>query len=196
MRCVRPLAGARCKEMRSKMRFDRKHWFRYCAAVAAICCLGEGIQLWAQTDGPSSSSVPDAPSASQLNFAQRWAQYYSDDWSGKNVSTAAPPEKRGLPAPLDSPPFPNSDWSYGGSPDIGAPDGNVYPLMSALNGAKSRTKVYGWIEPGLNFSTSSKNNFPDSYTVFPNKLELDQAVVYIERLADTVQTKHFDWGYH
>ncbi len=68
--------------------------------------------------------------------------------------------------------------------------------MNAINGAKSRTKIYGWIEPGLNFSTSSKNNFPDSYTIFPNRLELDQAVIYIERLADTVQTTHFDWGYH
>jgi hypothetical protein len=42
-----------------------------------------------------------------------------------------------LPSPLDSPPLPSSDWGYGGSPDIGAPDGNSYPLMTAVNGAKS-----------------------------------------------------------
>lgn len=140
--------------------------------------------------------MPDAPSATQLNFFERWGKFYSDDWGGKNVSSNPAPQKRGIPAPLNSPPFPNSDWTYGGSQDIGAPDGNVYPLMNAINGAKNRTKIYGWIEPGLNFSTSSKNNFPDSYTIFPNRLQLDQAVIYIERLADTVQTKHFDWGYH
>ncbi|HYK37233.1 MAG TPA: outer membrane beta-barrel protein [Alloacidobacterium sp.] len=174
-----------------------------CAATAAICFL-VGLSGSAQsvtetvTDEPSSSpGIPDAPSTKQRNFAERWAKFYTDDWSGQSTgSSDSAPQKRGLPAPLDSPPFPNSDWSYGGSQDIGAPDGNVYPLMKALNHEKSRTKVYGWIEPGLNFSTSSKNNFPDSYTVFPNRLELDQAVIYIERLADTVQTKHFDWGYH
>jgi hypothetical protein len=29
-----------------------------------------------------------------------------------------------------------------------------------------------------------------------NKIELNQAVIYIERLPDTVQNDHFDWGYH
>ena len=28
---------------------------------------------------------------------------------------------------------------------IGVPDGNVYPLMTALGKQNSRTKVYGWI---------------------------------------------------
>ena len=41
-----------------------------------------------------------------------------------------------MPSPLDSPPLPSSDWSYGGSPDIGAPDTNSYPLMTAINEAK------------------------------------------------------------
>ena len=183
----------------------KKRKLACCGIVAAICFFMETMPGSAQsaTDtiadeqtASSSASTPDAPTANHLNFAERWAKYYTDDWSGKSASSDPAPQKRGLPAPLDSPPFPNSDWSYGGSQDIGAPDGNVYPLMNALNHAKSRTKIYGWIEPGLNFSTSSKNNFPDSYTIFPNRLELDQAVIYIERLADTVQTKHFDWGYH
>jgi hypothetical protein len=60
----------------------------------------------------------------------------------------------------------------------------------------SRTKVYGWFAGSFNFSTSDKNNFPVSYDIFPNKIELNQAVVYVERLPDTVQTSHFDWGYH
>jgi hypothetical protein len=185
------------------MRVNRKCNLVLCAAATAICLSIGGASGWAQSatdtvvdEQTASSSTPDAPTANHLNFAERWAKYYTDDWSGKSASSDPAPQKRGLPAPLDSPPFPNSDWSYGGSQDIGAPDGNVYPLMNALNHAKSRTKIYGWIEPGLNFSTSSKNNFPDSYTIFPNRLELDQAVIYIERLADTVQTKHFDWGYH
>ena len=129
------------------------------------------------------------------NFFQRLAQFYRQDWAGTNPSTPLPP-KRGLPAPLDSPPFPSSDWGYGGSPDIGAPDGNTYPLMSALNLENSRVKVYGWVATSINFSTSANNNFPVSYDIFPDKIELNQAVIYVERLPDTVQTDHFDWGFH
>jgi Putative beta-barrel porin-2, OmpL-like. bbp2 len=129
------------------------------------------------------------------NFFQRLAQFYKQDWAGTNPSTPAP-AKRGLAAPLDSGPFPSSDWGYGGSPDIGAPDGNVYPLMSALGLDSSRTKVYGWVAASIDFSTSGHNNFPVSYDIFPNKIQLNQAVIYLERLPDTVQNTHFDWGYH
>jgi hypothetical protein len=129
------------------------------------------------------------------NFFQRLVQFYKQDWAGTNPSATLPP-KRGLPAPLDSGPFPSADWGYGGSPDIGAPDGNVYPLMSALGLNSSRTKIYGWVAASIDFSTSGHNNFPVSYDIFPNKIQLNQAVIYVERLPDTVQNTHFDWGYH
>jgi hypothetical protein len=129
------------------------------------------------------------------NFFERLVQFYKQDWAGKNPAGPSP-AKRGLPAPLDSPPFPSSDWIYGGAPDIGAPDGNTYPLMSALNLENNRTKIYGWVATSINFSTSGTNNFPVSYDIFPNKIELNQAVIYLERLPDTVQNDHFDWGYH
>ena len=76
---------------------------------------------------------------------------------------------------------------YGGSTLLGTPDANVYPLMTALKLQNSRTKFYGWVAPSVNYSTSSKNSFPLSYDVTPNRLELNQAVVYIERLPDTVK---------
>jgi hypothetical protein len=129
------------------------------------------------------------------NFFHRLAQFYQQDWNGTNP-TKPSPAKRGLAAPLDSTPFPSADWGYGGAPDIGAPDGNTYPLMSALGLENSRTKIYGWVAASINFSTSAHNNFPVSYDIFPNKIELNQAVLYIERLPDTVQNDHFDWGYH
>jgi hypothetical protein len=129
------------------------------------------------------------------NFFQRLVQFYKQDWTGTNP-TSHPPSKRGLPAPLDSPPFPFSDWTYGGSPDIGAPDSNTYPFMAAIHHENSRTKVYGWVATSINFSTSGQNNFPVSYDIFSNKIELNQAVVYVERLPDSVQNSHFDWGFH
>ncbi len=156
------------------------------------------------TSGTVENSAQQNPSASQGStnattlqgdFFQRLNQFYKQDWAGTNPAANAP-AKRGLTAPLDSAPMPFSDWGYGGSPDIGAPDGNTYPLMSALGLERSRTKVYGWVAPSANFSTSGHNNFPVSYDIFPNKLVLNQAVVYIERLPNTVPKTHFDYGYH
>jgi hypothetical protein len=55
-------------------------------------------------------------------------------------------------------------------------------------------QIYGWINPGFSFSTY-KNKFgnaPVAYTVNPDIAELDQAVLYIERVPDIVQTDHND----
>ena len=174
-------------------------------------------QLTARKDGfadSSLSAVELAPrqvldltitlglNALEGGFFKRLFRVYSDDWKGTAASGPEPP-RRGLPSPLNSPPFPNSDWSYGGAPDIGSPDTNVPPLMQALyagpNGKaweKSRIKIYGWFEGSLNLSTSRQSNLPTAYDIFPNRVELDQAVLYIERLPDTVQTDSVDWGFH
>jgi hypothetical protein len=135
-------------------------------------------------------------------FLKRLSQAYATDWKGSADSGPAPPS-RTLLSPLNSPPFPNSDWSYGGSPEVGAPDTNVPPLMQALysgsNGdawEHSRVKIYGWLEGSLNLSTSHDSNYPAAYDIFANRVELDQAVLYIERIPDSVQTDHFDWGFH
>jgi hypothetical protein len=106
-------------------------------------------------------SVNGPSIAESKSFFARWAEFYRQDWWGTTASSPAP-ERRGLPSPLDSPPFPNADWSYGGSPVIGEPDTNSYPLMTAINQARSRTKLYGWIDLTLNFSTSKNSNAPEA----------------------------------
>jgi hypothetical protein len=148
-----------------------------------------------QTTGVSATAEQAPGDGLQGDFIQRLTRFYWADWTGKLPSSPAP-ARRALDAPLDSPPFPSSDWGYGGSPLIGVPDGNVYPLMTALKKENSRTKVYGWVAGSVNASTSSNNNFPVSYDIFPNRVEMNQAVVYVERLPNTVQNTHFDWGFH
>jgi len=59
----------------------------------------------------------------------------------------------------------------------------------------SRVQIYGWINPGFNLSTSQHSNLPEGYNIFPNRVDLDQAVIYVERVPDTVQTDHIDWGF-
>jgi hypothetical protein len=163
-----------------------------------FCDLSRGQQAGSQTD-----AQPSAPKSSNTNakgFFARWADFYRQDWfetaASSPAASSAAPARRGLPSPLDSPPFPNSDWSYGGSPVIGEPDANSYPLMTAINQARSRTKIYGWIDPTLNFSTSTHSNLPEANDLYSNRLEMNQFVLYAERLPDSVQHDHIDWGYH
>ncbi len=139
----------------------------------------------------------------QGGFLKRLYQAYQNDM--KDTGEGANPPRRGYPAPVDSPPYPFSDWPYGGSPVIGAPDTNLPPLMQALwNGPhgdwwrRSRIKIYGWLNGGFNLSTSNHGEFanaPAAYYTTPNAFQLDQATLYIERVPDTVQTQHFDWGF-
>ena len=76
-----------------------------------------------------------------------------------------------------------------------------YLLMETLYGGRNgsawkniRVRIYGWINPGFNLSTSEHSNFPEGYNIFPNRVDPDQAVIYVERVPDTVQTDHIDWG--
>jgi hypothetical protein len=144
------------------------------------------------------AQTPNAPqTAPAPNFFARWAAFYQADWHPDPAAPAAPsPPRRGAPSPLDSPPFPNADWSYGGSPVIGEPDTQSYPLMTAIDNNRSRTKVYGWIDPSVNGSTSSNSNSPEANDAYSNRLELNQFVLYVERLPDSVQRDHIDWGFH
>jgi hypothetical protein len=149
----------------------------------------------AQTSSSNLPEAPQAPASERPGFVERWIDFYRVDW--KDTASSGPAAlRRGVPSPLNSPPFPSSDWSYGGSPTIGESDGNVYPLQTAINGASGRTKVYGWIEPTFNISTSRDRNYPETNAIYSNRVELGQAVVYVERLPDTVQQDHIDWGFH
>ena len=172
--------------------------------IAVIVTGPEAVHLdvpMQQTNPSSPSPVsPAAPSAQQRGFFTRWGHAYIDDWtaSSSNAAPAPEPKRRGYAAPLSSPPFPSADWPIGGTVVIGAPDYQTYPLMQAINQNKSRFKMYGWIDIGGNASTSNKGTYANNetaYDVVPNSIQLDQAVLYLERLPDTVQTDHFDWGF-
>ena len=54
-------------------------------------------------------------------------------------------------------------------------------------------QVYGWVDPGGNFSSNTLRkpggNAPVNYAYIPNTLQLDQAVIYLDRFPDTVQKR-------
>jgi hypothetical protein len=138
------------------------------------------------------------------NFAQRiYRAYYQEFFPDPNVKAPDTPDppRRALPGPLMSPPMPSSEWQ--GYPLIGVPPvSGDYPLMKAIYGGPygetakdSGIKMYGWVNGSGNWSTSKNSNTPDSYWIVPNRVVLDQFVFRMERLPDTVQTDHIDWGF-
>jgi hypothetical protein len=155
----------------------------------------------AQTAGVSEPTLePATPTAAISSFAVEHESDVEQAPAGnESPTTNQQPQRRALPPPLDGI-FPGSDY-LGPTPLIGVPDTDpVYPLTKALWDIapalkRSRIKAYGWINPGISVSTSNKSNIPESYAIVPNRLELDQAVLRIERLPDTVQTDHVDWGF-
>ncbi len=111
-------------------------------------------------------------------------------------------------SPESTPPMPFADWPQGGVDYIGESTPNAVdsPLMKAIGTGNvigqtlhdEHIQIYGWIEPGGNVSTAKtgyNGNFPSAYAFTPNIVQLDQAVVYVERIPDTVQMDHIDWGF-
>ena len=105
--------------------------------------------------------------------------------------------RRAKPAPYDSV-FPSTEYL---GPTIGVPNLDpIYPLNQGIWDKLPQLKddqirIYGWINPSVNASSSKHSNVPLSYTIVPNNIELDQAVLRIERVPDTVQTHSIDWGF-
>lgn len=137
------------------------------------------------------------------NFFKRLFNAYADEFKGTSGPVDAGPEpiRRALPSPLNSPPFPSSE--YQGYPLIGLPPATKeWPLMKALSGSSvgdtfkaNRIRTYGWVTGAYNWSTSDNSNQPISYWIVPRAVVLDQAVWRIEREVDTTQTDHIDFGF-
>lgn len=154
-----------------------------------------------------SQAAPSAALASgdcSSGLFSRLAAAYREDAQPADPNVPAP-ARRGLDAPLDSLPFPNSEWQLGGVPaPIGVPYSyGQYPLQKALFCTKlgqwmerNRIEINGWINPSMNASSSSFTNYPLSYATRPNRVEFDQLVTNISRVEDTVQTDHVDWGFN
>jgi Putative beta-barrel porin-2, OmpL-like. bbp2 len=124
-----------------------------------------------------------------------------DEKATKTDSSAYGGDRRALPGPFASPPFPSSE--YQGYPLIGVPvDTTRWPLMKAMQGTwlgdvldSERIRTYGWINVSANVSNAKNSNTPDSYWIVPNSVQLDQLVFRMERQVDSVQTDHLDWGF-
>jgi hypothetical protein len=121
---------------------------------------------------------------------------------GYNPPPSAPLPRRAPPPALD-PVFPSSEFlGTNAQAPMGVNDYNnaQYPLEQALWAKcpilrKNRIRIYGWLNPGMNYGTSKHSNFPMSYIVASRSVHWDQVVLRFERVPDTVQQEHMDWGF-
>jgi hypothetical protein len=144
------------------------------------------------------------PGCGKGSFFGRLVRAYYDDWH-PSATSGPEPAYRGYPMPVVNPPFPFGVWPIGGTVWIGYPNATSYPLTTALYGGnktswlkKANIQLYGWADVGMNVSTSHDGtyaNAPAAYPQVANTFTLDQATLYLERVPDTVQRDHFDWGF-
>jgi hypothetical protein len=170
-------------------------------------------------NAPYDCKAPDAPYKDYNcldtylsdGFFERLINYYRLEWGHEAppADPKAPPGRRDYwpTTPQSTPPFPFSEWPYGAATALGVsrPSSVDSPLMVALANTglgeamnENHIQMYGWVNVGGNISTNTVTpggNFPASYMYSPNTATLDQAVIYIERVPDTVQNDHVDWGF-
>jgi Putative beta-barrel porin-2, OmpL-like. bbp2 len=174
------------------------------ASESATMSSNSGSTVVDSTNGPAALDEMNAGLPTPANVepgadVRAVAETEQAPSAGEAPASNQEPKRRALPAPLDGI-FPGSDY-LGPTPLIGVPDTDpVYPLTKALWYVapalkNARIKLYGWVNGGISVSTSNKSNIPESYAIVPNRPELDQAVLRVERLPDTVQTDHVDWGF-
>jgi Putative beta-barrel porin-2, OmpL-like. bbp2 len=189
------------------------------AGLGALATAGSGHAADGMKRQAANCQVPDAPYRNYDcldaylgdGFFERLVNYYRLEWGhdGPPADPKAPPGRRTgwANAPQTSPPMPFTEWPYGGTTNLGVTRPNAVdsPLMVALANtglgkvmSEGSIQAYGWVNVGGNASTNTVKpggNWPASYDFTPNTVQLDQAVVYIERLPDTVQKDHIDWGF-
>jgi len=193
-------------------------------AISLGASLGASHSAWAQS-APAPAAAPSVKCDPYQNYScldsylnadgddvyDRMVNYYKLEWgqSGPPVDPNAPAGRRdGWPTtPMTAPPMPFTEWPYGGTQNLGVtrPAATDSPLMVGIANtwlgkamASENLQFYGWIDPGGNLSTSTQaqgGNSPAAYDYRPNALNFDQAVVYFERVPDTVQSDHVDWGF-
>ena len=161
---------------------------------------------------PRALGADAAAGADDFGFLTRLYNAYADELglASAPAEPNAPPSRRPAPfppQPENSPPYPFTEWPIGGLNPIGAslPNAVDSPLMKAIGpGPLGKTledlhiQIYGWVNGGGNLSTATTGyggNAPAAYMYTPNLIQLDQAVVYIERVPDEVQQDHIDWGF-
>ena len=140
----------------------------------------------------------------------RFYNYYKLEWghAAAPADPNAPASTRpGWPTtPQTTPPMPFTEWPYGGTTSLGVtlPNSVDSPLMNAISDTDpgkwlldNHFQIYGWINGGMNLSSNTVRpggNAPIAYAYTPNTVSLDQAVLYIDRFPNTVQTTDVDWG--
>ena len=162
---------------------------------------------------PPGPSIADHSGNHDHEFFWILFNAYADEWNrmppeDPHAPPTRRPEGKVPPVPMTSPPMPFTDWPIGATQVIGGatPNSVDSPLMKALIGGTrigkplegAHVQIYGWIDAGGNVSSATHGfggNAPVADSFSQNTVQLDQAVVYIERVPDTVQKTSVDWGF-
>lgn len=172
-----------------------------------------GVIVSVHTAAFAQNAPTSLPTPSDPGFFERLFDAYASEFNPPPPAPAAQTAASSTrlpppfpPAPLNAPPWPWTDWPFNGTPLLGGatPNSQGDNLMKALSNTPfgdflkdNHIEIWGWIDAGVNISTShgTNGNAPAGYDFNSNAAQLNQAVIYMERIPDTVQKDHIDWGF-
>ncbi|MGO9171694.1 MAG: outer membrane beta-barrel protein [Rhodomicrobium sp.] len=192
----------------------RKGWFAAAAVIGVTAMSSHGASAQSMKDGDGCDPYKNYSCLDAYlgtGVLERFFNYYRLEWG----QGAAPADPNALPARVDGwprtpatvPPMAYTEWPAGAQTSIGVtrPNSVDSPFMTAIADTDvgkwmndNHLQLYGWVNPGFNVSTNPRGkgaNDPIAYTYISNTAQFDQGVIYLERLPDTVQTDHIDWGF-
>jgi hypothetical protein len=175
------------------------------------------------TNGAPATNAPTLPYGKRANQGF-WKRLDQAELEQAGTASNPPPDTNAPPAPprrigpqpFDSPPYPDGDWQLGGGPNVigdpGALRDSPWPFMQAIYDGPhgkywydNRIQLYGWWTVSGNVSSSGAKdgnfaqnqtaNYPEVYDERSDRVEMDQFVIYLERMADENQLDHVDWGF-
>jgi len=146
--------------------------------------LAAGLVVSVTAAALAQNAPPPQPALSyQGGFIERFFNAYVDEFNQPSPAVAgqtaeAPSGRRPPPfpsAPLESPPWPWTDWPFGGTLLLGGatPNSSGNNLMKALGDTpagdflkENNVEIWGWLNAGANLSTSKgkDSNLPAGTT--------------------------------
>jgi hypothetical protein len=193
-------------------------------AALSLASFSTVAQAQTATNAPAATNAPTPPPYGKRATWGFWKRFDTAELEQAGTASNPPPDTNAPPAPVrrigptpyDSPPYPDMDWQIGGGPNVigdpGALRDSPWPFMQAIYDGphgeywyNNRVQLYGWWTVSGNISSSQDHqgnfaqnqtaNYPEVYDERSDRVEMDQFVVYLERMADENQTDHLDWGF-
>ncbi len=141
-------------------------------AAQPFCLPGPWLAPPSKDETPLHSRLDPCDCLGMRFLEANWDVFY-----GVPPPDEPPPDRRALPQPWSSPPFPGHEWQ--GYPLVGVPADSADGLLNTALYAgdnnswlkQQRISFDGWATASGNWSNATQTNLPETYWIVPNSFQ-------------------------